>query len=296
MANLRFLLLFQGDSWFQEVLERYRNGIGGVTGIWLSEGGAPSLGPAFGPPFSSRVRQLAVGARLVHGERQLVRQHLRHLVDRNVVFGGDLPDRVVAEHLLELVGSDREILAVADPGFDLVAEAGLLELGDDGGKPALAPGTHDLAHHHRQYGCANLAERASEGRRIFQRIEDTHDHSLCLISGSCKRFGRVRKHPSSRERRLIAVAGVTRSRISRSEASRQGRLRSIRETPAAPSSAPYRLSLRRGLRSHRCGSDAPPAHTSRPRHRTRRTGTGRDRRSAAGTRARFPLSARYWPW
>ncbi len=44
------------------------------------------------------MRQLSVGTRLVHGDRQLVRQHLRHLVDRDVVLGGDLLDGVVAEH------------------------------------------------------------------------------------------------------------------------------------------------------------------------------------------------------
>ena len=44
---------------------------------------------------------------------------------------GQLLDRVAAEHLLQLLGRDRQVLAVADPGFDLIAEAGLLQLGDD---------------------------------------------------------------------------------------------------------------------------------------------------------------------
>ena len=49
------------------------------------------------------------------------------------------------------------------------------------------------------------------------------------------------------------------------------------------------------LESHRCGSDAPPARTSRPRHRRRRTGTALAFHSADGNRPRSPGSAPHWP-
>jgi len=76
----------------------------------------------FGPPLggpepwffydrSGRVRQFAIGARLVHSQRELVCQDLGHLVDRDVVLGGELADDVAAQHLLELIGRNRQVLA-----------------------------------------------------------------------------------------------------------------------------------------------------------------------------------------
>jgi len=46
--------------------------------------------------------------------------------------------RCRCQHLLQLLGRDRQVLAVADPGFDLIAEARLLQLGYDRVQPALA--------------------------------------------------------------------------------------------------------------------------------------------------------------
>ena len=51
----------------------------------------------------SPVRQFAVRAGLVDGLRKLVGQHLRDLVDRDIVLGGELPDDVASEHLLQLI-------------------------------------------------------------------------------------------------------------------------------------------------------------------------------------------------
>ena len=70
------------------------------------------------------MRQFAVGAGLVDGLRQLVRQYLRDLVDRDVVLGGKLANHVAAEHLLQLIAGDRldrdrdvlEVLLVATGG------------------------------------------------------------------------------------------------------------------------------------------------------------------------------------
>jgi len=43
-------------------------------------------------------------------------------------------------------------LAIANPGFDLIAEARLLELGNDCVQPALAAIAENLAQHNRKHG------------------------------------------------------------------------------------------------------------------------------------------------
>jgi len=58
------------------------------------------------------MRQLAVRAGVIHRQRKLLRQHLGELIDRNIEAGGQLLDGVAAQHLLQLFGGDREILAV----------------------------------------------------------------------------------------------------------------------------------------------------------------------------------------
>ena len=63
---------------------------------------------------------------MVDGGRELLRQHLGQLIDRNTEARRKLLDGVAAEHLLQLLRRNRQVLAVADPGFDLVAEARLL--------------------------------------------------------------------------------------------------------------------------------------------------------------------------
>src|SRR4029077_18090534 len=107
-------------------------------------------------------RELTAGACVIDRQRQLVRQYLRQLVDRDVVLGGELLDAVASEHLTQLIGRDRQVLAIADPGFDLIAEAGLLQLGDDRVKPALAAIAENFAQHDRKHGSLELPERALE--------------------------------------------------------------------------------------------------------------------------------------
>ncbi len=65
---------------------------------------------------------------------------------------------------LQLLGRNRQILAVSDPGFDLIAEARLLKLGDDGGEPALAAIAENFAQHDRNHSRLELAECAFERR------------------------------------------------------------------------------------------------------------------------------------
>ena len=110
------------------------------------------------------MRELPVRAGVIHRQWKRLRQDLGELVDRDVVAGRQLSDGVAAQHLLQVLGRDRQVLAIADPLFDLVADAGLLQLGDDRIKPALAAITEHFAQHDRQHGPLELAEDALECR------------------------------------------------------------------------------------------------------------------------------------
>ena len=115
------------------------------------------------------MRQLAVGTRFVDGVRKLMRENLGDLIDGDIVFGRELLDDIAAQHLLELLGRNRQVPAVADPGLHLIAETGLLKLGHDGGQSALPPAaTQYLAQDGWQYGALQLPKRALEGRRVLQ--------------------------------------------------------------------------------------------------------------------------------
>jgi hypothetical protein len=113
---------------------------------------------------SGRMRQLAVRTGAIHGLGKLLRQNPGELIDRDVEPRRQLLDGVAAEHLLQLLGRNRQVLAVSDPGFDQIAEARLLELGDDGGEPALAAIAEHFAQHDRNYRRLELAECAFECR------------------------------------------------------------------------------------------------------------------------------------
>src|SRR6186713_942372 len=113
--------------------------------------------------------QPSVGARMVHGLGQFLGQDLAELVDRDVVAGGELADGVAPKHRAELVGRDRQVLTLAEPRFDLVAEAGLLELCNDRAEAALIVAAEHLAQHRRQDRGAELAERAAQRGVVLQR-------------------------------------------------------------------------------------------------------------------------------
>lgn len=106
------------------------------------------------------MRQLAVRASVVDGAGKLLRQDLGDLIDRDVVLGGELPNGIAAQHLLQLFRGDRQVLAIADPGLHLVAETRLLQLGNDSGKSALTAVAQYLAQHHRQNSALQLSECA----------------------------------------------------------------------------------------------------------------------------------------
>jgi hypothetical protein len=81
-------------------------------------------------------------------------------------------------NLLQLLGRNRQILTVSYPGFDLIAQACLLELGDDRGEPALTTLAENFAEHGRDHSRLKLAERSPELGRVFQRIENSHGQTL----------------------------------------------------------------------------------------------------------------------
>jgi len=87
--------------------------------------------PGTAVPPSGRMRKLAVRTGVIHGSGELLRQNLPKLIDRNIEPGGQLLDGVATEHLLQLLGRNRQVLTGSDPGFDLIAEARLLQLGDN---------------------------------------------------------------------------------------------------------------------------------------------------------------------
>src|ERR1700722_678913 len=110
------------------------------------------------------MRQFSVRARMVDGGRKLLRQNLGNLIDRDVELGSQLLDRVAAQYLLELLSRDRQGLPVSDPGFDLIAQTRLLQLGNDRRQSALIAVAQYLAQHNRQNSALQLSEHALEGR------------------------------------------------------------------------------------------------------------------------------------
>src|ERR1700723_2400615 len=73
--------------------------------------------------ISGGMRQLAVRTGVIHRGGKLLRQNFGDLIDRDVEPCGQLLDGVAAQHLMQLVGRDRQILTISEPGFDLLAEA-----------------------------------------------------------------------------------------------------------------------------------------------------------------------------
>ncbi len=112
--------------------------------------------------------QFAVRACLINCLWELLSQYLGNLVNRNVVFRRQLPNSIAPEHLLQLFRRNWQILPSPDPGFDLLAEACLLQLGDDGGKAALPTIAEHFAQHNRQNRSLQLSKGAFKGRRILQ--------------------------------------------------------------------------------------------------------------------------------
>jgi len=108
---------------------------------------------------SGSVRELTVRTGVIDRQRQLLCQQLAELVNRDIEARRQLLGGIAAQYLLQLLRCDWQVLAVSDPGLDLIAEAGLLQLGDDGIEPALAAIAKHFAENNRQHGRLKLAER-----------------------------------------------------------------------------------------------------------------------------------------
>ena len=72
--------------------------------------------------------QGAVRTHAVDGLRQMLRQHREQLIDRQAGLARHLLQLLVAERGAQLVGRDRQVGAIAEPGGHLAAEATLLQL------------------------------------------------------------------------------------------------------------------------------------------------------------------------
>jgi len=103
--------------------------------------------------------QLSVRTCAVDRFGKLLCQNLRDLIDWDVELRGELLDCVAAQDLLQLLGGDRQVVAVADPRFDLIAEARLLQFGHDRAQTALAAGTENLADDNRKHSAAQVQAR-----------------------------------------------------------------------------------------------------------------------------------------
>ena len=69
---------------------------------------------------------MAIRACAVDRLGQHLSQDRAELIDRDVEPRGQLLDGVATQYLLQLLRGDRQILAVSDPGFDLITEPALL--------------------------------------------------------------------------------------------------------------------------------------------------------------------------
>ena len=65
--------------------------------------------------ISGGMRQLAVRAGMIDRGGKLLGQNFRDLIDRDVVLRRQLPDGVVAQNLMQLVGRNRQVRAASDP-------------------------------------------------------------------------------------------------------------------------------------------------------------------------------------
>jgi hypothetical protein len=157
MANTQILQVFQRDE----------RDFAGSGRIGASRSGTVILG---------RVRELAIRAGVVHRGGKLLRQNLGELINRDIKTRSQLLDGIAAQHLLQLLGRDGKVLAVSDPGSDLVAKACLLQPGDDRREPALAGIAEHFAQHHRNYASSwpsaplNAGEFSNESRIPITRF------------------------------------------------------------------------------------------------------------------------------
>jgi len=100
---------------------------------------------------------------------------------RNSVSEADLA-RDIDRELVSYRALARTFVATGkgdDSAVALVAEASLLQLGENGREPALPAPTQNLVQDCRQHTRLQLAQNTLEGGRVAEIIENTHRPSSC---------------------------------------------------------------------------------------------------------------------
>ena len=89
--------------------------------------------PIYAKPriFLSDLLQLPARAGLINGGWKMLCQQLQRFIDRNSEMLGDLFNLIASECGAELLGRYLRIGTIAQPGFDLVTQPGLLKLVDN---------------------------------------------------------------------------------------------------------------------------------------------------------------------
>jgi predicted GNAT family N-acyltransferase len=116
--------------------------------------------------------QLAVRAGLVDDGRQVLRQEFQGFVYRDAEVLRELLHLRVAQDRAELVGRDRHVLAVTEPRANLIAEAALLQLGNETVEIAEIGLCQNGGDQRRYGGGFRLAQNALE--RAAEVIEQSH--------------------------------------------------------------------------------------------------------------------------
>lgn len=81
--------------------------------------------------FLSDLLQFPARAGLINSGRKMLCQQLQRFIDRNAKMLGDLFNLIASECGAELLGCYLRIGTIAQPGFDLVTQPGLLKLVDN---------------------------------------------------------------------------------------------------------------------------------------------------------------------
>src|SRR4029077_6061021 len=81
--------------------------------------------------FLSDLLERPAPAGLINGGRKMLCQQLQRFIDRNSEMLGDLFNLIASECGAKLLGRYLRIGTIAQPGFDLVTQPGLLKLVDN---------------------------------------------------------------------------------------------------------------------------------------------------------------------
>src|SRR3974390_3501770 len=77
---------------------------------------------AFRLSMTRGLDQSSIGAHAIHRVGEVLRQHRKNLVGRQADGVGQLLNKGVAERITDLLGADRQVGSIAEPGSDLASE------------------------------------------------------------------------------------------------------------------------------------------------------------------------------